>query len=51
MPKLLLITGGAGNIASSMRRLLASDYRLRLLDRFAVEQPTPNEEVVQVEVT
>jgi nucleoside-diphosphate-sugar epimerase len=51
VPRLLLITGGAGNIATSMRRLLGSDYRLRLLDRLAVEQPTANEEVVQADVT
>jgi uronate dehydrogenase len=50
MAKLLLITGGAGNIAQSMRRLLGSEYKLRLLDRRPVEQPTPTEEVVQADI-
>jgi nucleoside-diphosphate-sugar epimerase len=51
MAKRLLITGGAGNIARHMRRLLADDYRLRLLDRRPVDEPTPDEEVVVADVT
>jgi NAD+ dependent glucose-6-phosphate dehydrogenase len=49
--KLLLVTGGAGNIATAMRRLLGEQYRLRLVDRRPIADPRPDEEAIVADVS
>jgi uronate dehydrogenase len=44
--KTLLITGAAGGVATQTRPLFREHYRLRLSDRSAVPDPTPEEDVV-----
>lgn len=48
--KTILITGAAGGIASQTRPLFREHYRLRLSDRAAVPDPTPEEEVVRADL-
>ena len=43
--KTLLVTGAAGNVARQTRPILRQHYRLRLSDRNAVPDPTPEETV------
>ena len=43
--KTILITGAAGGIATQTRPLFREHYRLRLSDRVAVPDPTPDETV------
>lgn len=50
--KLVVITGGAGRIATALRPLLRSTYRLRLVDVRALAEPSGDgEELVLADVT
>jgi uronate dehydrogenase len=48
--KRILITGAAGGVATMIRPLLRSEYRLRLSDRLPVPDPTGEEEVAPAEL-
>ena len=48
--KTILLTGAAGTAASMLRPLMRADYRLRLLDREPVPDPSEGEEVVTADL-
>ncbi len=48
--KTILLTGAAGGVATQIRPLLREHYRLRLSDRAAAPDPTPDEEVATADL-
>ena len=48
--KTILLTGAAGGVATQIRPLLREHYRVRLSDRAAVPDPTPDEEVATADL-